>query len=100
MVHAAVCYAVAFGETFFMASDRIRDLFSYRDRSFTLLYGSLCYGTLFFITLPLFARLDEAPPTAALPRPPLLALCRDALALNMLALIAYEVCANWIQYKP
>ena len=102
LVTALLCYAVAFGETFFMASDRIRDLFSYRDRQFTLIYGSLCYGTLFLTTLPVFARLDEdsrepARSTSGARRPwPLL---RDTLALNMLALMAYEVCANWIALK-
>lgn len=89
----ALCYAVAFGETWFMASDLISDFFSYRDRRFTLLVGSIGYGFLLFVTLPVFLRLATTPAAA---RPPLKILVRDVLAANMLSLIGYEVFAHLI----
>jgi cycloeucalenol cycloisomerase len=88
-----VCYAVAFAETYVMASDVIAEFFSYRDRRFALLVGSVGYGWLFFVTLPVFLRLAAAPAAA---RPPLRALVRDVLAANMLGLIGYEVFAHLI----
>jgi cycloeucalenol cycloisomerase len=87
---AALSYAVAFGETFFMASDTLRDWFSYGDKSFVLRWGSLCYGTVFFLSAPLFFRIDERPE-----RPSALArVTWEALGANMLILIVYEL------YRP
>jgi cycloeucalenol cycloisomerase len=52
-------YAVAFGETWFMASDLLSDVFRYPDRTRMLAIGSLFYATIFVFSLPLYARLDE-----------------------------------------
>ncbi len=86
----ALCYAVAFGETFFMASDMISDFFSYREKRYALLIGSIGYGMLFFATLPIFVRLAETPSAK---RQSLGTLVRDVLAANMLSLVAYEIFA-------
>jgi hypothetical protein len=80
-VRALISYGCAFGETFVMANDRLREWFFYRDKHFALLWGSICYGTVFFVSLPLFERLDE--------RPPLRRVAWDALAANMLLLVCY-----------
>jgi len=55
-------YAVAFGETWFMASDLLSDVFRYPDRARMLGIGSLFYATIFVFSLPLYARLDEPAP--------------------------------------
>lgn len=86
----ALCYAVAFGETYFMASELISDFFSYREKRYALLIGSIAYGFLFFVTLPIFVRLAETP---AQERQPLRLLVRDVLAANMLSLVGYDVFA-------
>ena len=86
----AICYAVAFAETFFMASPMISDFFSYREKRYALLIGSIAYGFLFFVTLPIFVRLAE---TKSSERQPLRTLVRDVLAANMVSLIAYDVFA-------
>jgi hypothetical protein len=78
---AVLSYAVAFAETLSMASPLLAEFFFYRDRGFMLRYGSICYGTVFFLTMPLFLRLE---------RP--LALGRVALAslaANVLVLATY-----------
>lgn len=54
-----ISYVVAWAETFFMASGVIEDVFLYASRERMLAYGSLFYGSLFMVALPLFARLDE-----------------------------------------
>ena len=87
----ALCYAIAFGETWFMASGLIDDFFSYRDRHFTLLVGSIGYGWLFFATLPVFTKIERS---AGQDRPSLSAVARDALAANMLSLVGYEIFAH------
>jgi hypothetical protein len=76
-----------------MANETLKQYFSYRDPRFVMIYGSLAYGTIFFITLPLFHDLDEP---GARPLPTRKAVWH-LLALNMLCLIAYEVYrAAWI----
>lgn len=94
LVRVAASYAVAFGETFFMAGGALDEFFFYRDRAFMLRTGSLAYGSLFFVTLPFFQRLDEDGP-----RRPLSAIARDALALNMLGLLVYEAFAFFIRAR-
>jgi cycloeucalenol cycloisomerase len=59
---AAISYAVAFAETAVMASPWMRSFFFYRDKAFMLRYGSLCYGTVFFVSLPGYLAL-RAPKT-------------------------------------
>lgn len=92
LVHAlgllALSYAVAFAETWFMANDALRPCFAYADKSFVLRYGSLCYGAVFFLSLPWYYRMDEDPQA---PRTPLRRVVWDALAANMAILICYEV---------
>jgi cycloeucalenol cycloisomerase len=85
---AVLCYATAFAETYFMASDRLADAFSYADRARALGVGSACYGTLFLVTLPLLGRLDEEP---GAPPAPLGRVWWEALGANLLALCAFEV---------
>lgn len=80
-------YSMAFLETLFMANDLLRGYFAYADKGRMLKLGSLCYGTLLAMALPLYARIDEDPrqPT------PLGAVLWQALGVNMLVLIAYEL---------
>lgn len=92
VVRLAACCAVAFGETFFMARPVLEEFFFYRDRAFMLRFGSLAYGSLFFVTLPFFQRLDEEGP-----RRPLRAIVRSMLARNMVALLVYAVFAALIR---
>jgi hypothetical protein len=85
---ALLSYAVAFAETFAMANESLRDAFSYRKPRGVMWFGSICYGTVFFVTLPLFYDLDENPAIAPVP---LRRLIWDLLALNMLILICYQL---------
>lgn len=84
---ALLSYSMAFGETFFMASESLSAFFSYANRQKALLVGSVCYGTLFLISLPVFLRIDEDSrrPT------PTLDLFWRTLGANLLILCAYEV---------
>ena len=79
-----------------MATDMMRDYFLYRDKQFTLLYGSLCYGTIFVVSVPLVYRLDEdAQPDG---RRTLGSLFWDACAANTVVLIFYAVYAAVISH--
>ncbi|MSP61545.1 MAG: hypothetical protein EXR72_14645 [Myxococcales bacterium] len=86
-LRAVLCYSVAFGETFFMADESMAPYFLYRDRAFVLWVGSLCYGTVFLLSLPLIARLDEddAPP------PPLRGALAELLAANLIVFLCYDI---------
>ncbi|MGZ3442063.1 MAG: hypothetical protein ACXVDD_21235, partial [Polyangia bacterium] len=87
-------YTVAFTETSGMATDMMREYFRYRDKSFTLFFGSLCYGTIFVVSLPLVYRLDEdAQPDG---RRTLRSLFWDACAANTVVLIFYAIYAALI----
>ncbi|HZS41404.1 MAG TPA: hypothetical protein VFF06_31460 [Polyangia bacterium] len=88
IARAILSYAVAFAETFAMANDSLRDYFSYRNPHAVMWFGSICYGTVFFLTLPLFYDLDEDPALAPVP---LRRSIWDLLALNMLILICYQL---------
>lgn len=91
VVTLALAYAVAFGETWFMAIDALRGYFSYTDKPRMLLYGSLFYSCYFLVSLPLLARLDEPPsPPATLGRAAL-----DSLAAGMLVFFLLDALA-WI----
>lgn len=83
---AVLSYSMAFGETFFMASESLRAFFSYANRHKALLIGSLCYGTLFFVTLPVFLRLDAEPRVPT----PISRLFWQTMGANMVSLCAYE----------
>jgi cycloeucalenol cycloisomerase len=90
----ALGYAIAFTETSGMATDMMREYFRYRDKTFTLVFGSLCYGTIFVVSLPLVYRLDEeAQPDG---RRTLPSLFWDACAANSVVLIFYAVYAALI----
>jgi cycloeucalenol cycloisomerase len=92
----ALGYTVAFAETSGMATSLMHDYFRYRDKSFTLLYGSLCYGTIFVVTLPLVYRLDEeAQPDGKRTLP---SLFWDACAANTIVLVAYAAYAALIPH--
>lgn len=100
----AVClllgYAMAFAETLTMANDWLRGYFAYANKAQMLAYGSLCYGTLLCIALPLYARLGQGagdPRRATDPDPaPLAAVLWQVLGANMLVLICYEIFAYFI----
>jgi hypothetical protein len=82
---------VAFCETSGMATQVMREYFLYRDKRFTLLYGSLFYGTIFVVSLPLVYRLDEERQPDG--RNSLRSLFCDACAANTVGLIFYAVYA-------
>ena len=81
------CYGTAFAETFVMANDALRPFFSYADKGFTLRVGSLCYGTLFLFSAPVYERLARLTHR----RGDLLRTAAAALAANTLIMVAYEV---------
>jgi len=88
-VLAVLGYAVAFTETAGMATQMMHDYFRYRDKAFTLFFGSLCYGSIFVVSVPLVYRLDEqAQPDG---RRSLRSLFWDACAANTAVLILYAV---------
>lgn len=91
VVLCALGYAVAFAETSGMATDMMSDYFRYRDKRFTLLYGSLCYGTIFAVSLPLVYRLDEEAQPDGIRT--LRSLLWDACAANTVVLMFYAVYA-------
>jgi len=94
VVLVALGYAIAFTETAGMATPMMHDYFRYRDKVFTLVYGSLCYGTIFVVTVPLVYRLDEdAQPDGTRT---LRSLFWDACAANTVVLIFYAVYAALI----
>lgn len=60
LVVFALAYAIAFAETFFMASDLLSDLFAYEQRGRMLAVGSLGYAVYFVIGLPMVRRIDAS----------------------------------------
>jgi cycloeucalenol cycloisomerase len=95
-VRALIAYGMAFAETLTMANEHLSAYFRYADKRFALVFGSICYGTVFFASLPLFAELDER--TDAKPRSTG-AVVRDALAINMALLVVYEVYIALIRHR-
>lgn len=61
LIIAALSYAIAFAETFFMATDMMRDLFAYEQKDRMLAFGSIGYAVYFVIGLPLVRGIDERP---------------------------------------
>jgi cycloeucalenol cycloisomerase len=94
LVRAGLCYATAFAETFFMGSEVMAPFFRYRDRGFMLAWGSVCYGTVFFVSLPLILGLDEREQPSA----PLGEVLLRLLGANMLILVLYEIYGGYITW--
>lgn len=84
---ALLAYATAVAETAGMANDLLAEWFSYRDRTFVMWFGSIAYGAIFFVTLPLFYDLDER----AEADPPLSRATMHLFALTMVCLVVYAV---------
>ncbi len=85
----ALAYAVSFGETLFMASDLISDLFWYADKPRMLRWGSLFYACYFLVSLPLLYPMDEPPGPRYSPRRAAL----EALAAGMLVMMILDALA-------
>ncbi len=83
LVIGALSYAMAFGETFFMDVEILKQYFSYADRGRALWFGSVAYGTLFAWSFPIYYGLDDKTEW----RPLLWRL----LGANMGILVCYEV---------
>jgi cycloeucalenol cycloisomerase len=79
--------SMAFLETLFMANELLRGYFAYASKARMLSVGSLCYGTLLALALPLYARIDEDPQQPT----PLGRVLWEVLGVNMLVLICYEL---------
>jgi cycloeucalenol cycloisomerase len=92
LVLLPLSYAVAFGETWFMANDAMADLFSYADRPRMLAFGSLGYMIYFVIGLPMVFRIDEHPGDTW----PLRRVVLEALATCMLIAIGLEAWAKLV----
>jgi cycloeucalenol cycloisomerase len=92
LVLLPISYAVAFGETFFMANDALAALFSYADRTRMLAFGSIGYMIYFVIGLPMFFRIHERQGEAW----PMHRVVVEALATCMLILCGLEVWAKLV----
>jgi cycloeucalenol cycloisomerase len=86
---AVLCYAMAFGETLFMANDLLADFFWYADRGRMLAWGSVAYGLVFLVTLPFVFGVDERRDR----RTPLATVVVGAAAAGMFALVVLEAWA-------
>lgn len=89
-------YAVAFGETFFMANEALEDVFAYADRARMLWLGSWGYAVYFLIGLPMVARLGEPTAQGNVVAWPLRQVIVEALATCMLVLCGLEVWAKLV----
>lgn len=85
----ALSYGVAFAETFFMATDLMKDLFAYEKKGRMLLVGSFGYAVYFVVGLPMVRDLDEPDRRWTLRHTGL-----RALAACMLILLLLEVWAK------
>ncbi|MFO0552863.1 MAG: hypothetical protein U0271_31025 [Polyangiaceae bacterium] len=91
VVVLCLAYAIAFAETFFMATDLMKDLFSYEKHGKMLAIGSIGYASYFIVGLPIVRRFDERAPQHGVARPLV-----DALASSMLTLVLLEVYAKLV----
>ncbi len=89
LVVLALAYAIAFAETFCMASDLLGDLFAYEKRGTMLAIGSFGYAVYFVIGLPMVRRIDADGTSWTLGRVVL-----EALATCMAILVLLEVWAK------
>jgi cycloeucalenol cycloisomerase len=83
---AILSYSVAFAETAFMATPVLSEFFFYRDKHFMLIYGSICYGTVFLATLPAFLGLSAK---QSLLRVVFVCLLGNAVALSLYRLYVF-----------
>jgi len=81
----ALGYAIAWMETFAMASEALSSVFAYADRARMLRWGSLGYASYFVVGLPLVAAIDEGELRWSLRR-----VLQQALATCMLVLCLLE----------
>lgn len=86
-VSYVLAYAMAFAETLLMANPYLAGYFSYADKGRMLWMGSLCYGTLLFVSQLVYLRLE---PRA---NKTLRQVTWDVLAVTCLVLCAYDVFA-------
>ena len=91
LVAVCLAYAIAWMETFAMASEALSDYFSYADRGRMLRWGSFGYASYFIVGLPLVARIDEGEERWPLPR-----VLMQALAACMLILCLLEAWAKLV----
>ena len=92
-----VSYIIAWAETFFMASGIIEDVFLYESLERMLRYGSIFYGCLFVVSLPLYARLDEHDSEAlGDASPTLVSILVESLGAGLLAIVLLEAWAWFI----
>jgi cycloeucalenol cycloisomerase len=91
LIVAALSYAIAFAETFFMATDMMRDLFAYEQKDRMLALGSIGYALYFVVGLPMVRRMDEGTERWSLGRVVL-----EALATCMAILLLLELWAQLV----
>jgi cycloeucalenol cycloisomerase len=87
----ALAYAVAFAETFFMASDLLSDLFAYENRGRMLLVGSFGYASYFIVGLPMVRRIDSKGEVWTIDR-----VILEALSTSMMILLLLEAWAKLV----
>lgn len=90
LVVVVLGYAIAWMETFAMASEALSAYFSYADPAKMLRFGSLAYASYFIVGLPLVCRIDEQPGE----RWPLSRVLMQALAACMLILCLLDAWAK------
>lgn len=86
----ALAYSVAFAETFFMATDWMKDLFSYEKHGKMLALGSVGYALYFVVGLPAIRNLDESATW------PLRSVVERGLAASMLVFFLLEAWAKLV----
>jgi len=87
----ALAYAVAFAETFFMASPLLADVFAYDNRERMLGVGSFGYASYFAVGLPMVRRIDGCGKSWGLER-----VLIEALATCMMIMVSLEMWAKFI----
>lgn len=88
LVVLGLAYAIAFAETFFMATELLRDLFEYGQRQRMLAVGSFGYAVYFVIGLPMARRIRHDTPVSQI--------VIESLATCMAILVALELWAQLI----
>ena len=84
-----LAYAMAFAETFFMATEPMKPYFHYGDRQQMLRVGSTMFAMIFVVSLPMIYRFEESPGDRWSYR----RVALDALAASMLALMLLDAWA-------